>query len=372
MARRWLPGFLLLAVVAGGAAVPASVGPRGPATDSDRAAFLRRQLARFQALPPARQEQIRELDRQLHELDEPTRDRLFRVMEEYADWLDRLPEADRQRVKSAADANERLRVVRDLREKEWLKSLPKTYREQYAAAKPAEQARLVEKWRLEEQERREEWVIARQHWDELKTLEVPAMFQPEDFRSQVQHFADKRLLPRLSPEERKRVEAARWNPITYGRLLVEMTDKHPILPGLPDGPDPTRFEQLPRADQTFIEKHAKLAKAVRAINPSLHTWPEYARAVTAAAHQQKLALPVVLLPARPDEMPADVRDFINKTLTPRVKPADLEKLKHAEGKWPDYPKLVLELAKQNRLSVPGSTLPGPPEGWSKFRVKRRR
>ena len=37
-------------------------------------------------------------------------------------------------------------------------------------------------------------------------------------------------------------------------------------------------------------------------------------------------------------------------------------LAREEGKWPEYPRTLLELARKHRLGVPGMTLPGP-RGW---------
>src|SRR5205807_2105152 len=68
----------------------------------------------FKALPPARRQAIRELHKQLTAQDVPTRDRLTRVLEAYAIWLDRLPEPERRGVLAAATPLVRLGVIRDI------------------------------------------------------------------------------------------------------------------------------------------------------------------------------------------------------------------------------------------------------------------
>src|SRR5262245_33956492 len=55
---------------------------------------LKRDLAAFYALPPERQEEIRDVDRQLHDADSATQARLWAVLERYYTWLERLPEAE--------------------------------------------------------------------------------------------------------------------------------------------------------------------------------------------------------------------------------------------------------------------------------------
>src|SRR5262245_41264250 len=68
--------------------------------DPEQFSKLRQNLKAFQNLPPQQQERLRKLDRELHEMSSASSYRLFRSLERYADWLDRLPEADRRRVET--------------------------------------------------------------------------------------------------------------------------------------------------------------------------------------------------------------------------------------------------------------------------------
>src|SRR5262245_21568800 len=119
--------LLLCSTVVALAALPAARGSRAGDVDGDRVAALRRQFALFQSLPPQRQQQIRELDRKLHELEPPLQERLRRVMENYAAWLDRLSDEDRKRVLGALPGEDRLVAILDIRRNEWIESLPAAY-----------------------------------------------------------------------------------------------------------------------------------------------------------------------------------------------------------------------------------------------------
>src|SRR5436305_14595075 len=107
---------LLLGVLALAAAAPAV--PDGPAAEREQ---NRRLLARyrtdpvhyerlksdlqwFRSLPPQRQAALRKLDQDLQKEDPVIQARLLRVMDRYASWLERLPEADRQRIQAAPTA----------------------------------------------------------------------------------------------------------------------------------------------------------------------------------------------------------------------------------------------------------------------------
>ena len=134
--------------------------PSGPAFEM---------LARsFKALPPARQQAIRELDRQLYALDATSRDRLVRVLEAYVVWLDRLPEAERKGVLAVATPGLRLAAIHDIRERQWLDSLPVAQRNELVAMRDqTERAKRIEQLRDEEARRRDLWAFVRRHADAM-------------------------------------------------------------------------------------------------------------------------------------------------------------------------------------------------------------
>jgi hypothetical protein len=116
-----------------------------------------RDLDAFQSLPVDQQERMRELDRQLSAQDSRTRQKLMRALERYAAWLDRLPPADRKYIENANNSKERLRRIREVRDKQWVQTLPKAVREEIMRAKGKERTELIQKYRQEEKKRRQEW-----------------------------------------------------------------------------------------------------------------------------------------------------------------------------------------------------------------------
>ncbi len=116
-----------------------------------------RDLDAFHSLPAGQQERMRELDRQLNAQDARTRQKLMRALERYAAWLDHLPPADRKYIESAANSKERLRRIREIRDKQWVQTLPKAVREEIQRAKGKERQELIQKYRQEERKRRQEW-----------------------------------------------------------------------------------------------------------------------------------------------------------------------------------------------------------------------
>jgi hypothetical protein len=116
-----------------------------------------RDLDAFQSLPVNQQERMREIDRQLNAQDSCTRQKLMRALERYSAWLDRLPPADRKYIENASNSKERLRRIREVRDKQWVQTLPKAVREEIMRAKGKERQELIQKYRQEEKKRRQEW-----------------------------------------------------------------------------------------------------------------------------------------------------------------------------------------------------------------------
>jgi hypothetical protein len=116
-----------------------------------------RDLDAFQSLPPDQQERMRELDRQLNAQDARTRQKLMRALERYSAWMDRLTPADRKYIENAPNSKERLKRIREVRDKQWVQTQPKAVREEIMRAKGKERQELIQKYRQEEKKRRQEW-----------------------------------------------------------------------------------------------------------------------------------------------------------------------------------------------------------------------
>src|SRR6266436_7281312 len=108
-------------------------------SDPQRYARLLQDLQAFLALPEEKQQELRKLDRDLHDEDSAGYARLQRVLERYSDWLQRLPEAERKKLESTSDTKEKIRLIKEIREREWIGWLPRTYQEELSnlASDPA-------------------------------------------------------------------------------------------------------------------------------------------------------------------------------------------------------------------------------------------
>jgi hypothetical protein len=96
----------------------------------------------------------------------------------------------------------------------------------------------------------------------------------------------------------------------------------------------------------------------------LHTtegkWPQFALTVTNTVRRMQGPRVKNLPPlgaCRPKDFSPDVTLFIEETLYKVLKPGEKKRLTDAEGKWPEYPRVLVALATDHQLVIPGMMLP---------------
>jgi hypothetical protein len=218
---------LALALVTVGLAAAGVPGRDAP----DRRGQLQQSLAAFRRLSPEAQTKVRQLDKALHEdEDAGTRIRLFGVMERYAGWLARLPDADRERVTAAPAGPERLRVIRDILDRQWIDGLPPAYHERLAKAAPADRTRLLDRWRRDDRDRQQERLLALRAAEE-EAFPFAAVRQRQ-FREDVQKYVKDTLEKQLTPRERQRLNTVTSKGAGYGYFhqVLVLSEAHRLRP----------------------------------------------------------------------------------------------------------------------------------------------
>lgn len=322
---------------------------------------IKQEWKAFLKLPETKRDRLRGIDFELKYEPPATRARLWAVLDRYTSWRERLDEKDRQQIDSAPDAATRLEVIKALREREWVAHLPKGERDQIERAAPAERAALVEKFRQKERQRRADWQAA----SRLQREPLPPHPQP-DFWPQVRMYLNKSLVPTLTHTEREELnKAARSSWPEYAQQITDKAEKHPIQVPPSERPGVMSFRDLPKEfTQALLDRPPRPRDLDGEKLRNLQgRWPNFALAVDRVARGRKLALPDKPLgPCKPDEFVPAVRRFIEEL---RKDAAAAKKLDEAQGKWPDYPFVVMELAKDKDKGkrVPGTFLPGPKKFW---------
>lgn len=334
-------------------------------SEPERSARLRRDGEAFLRLPADKQERIRRLDAELNAEDPSSRDRLSHTLERYAAWLERLPVEDRQRIEAASDSSARLRVIRDIRQRQWVERQPQATRDQLNKLSPTERAAEVAKLQADERRKQQAWQAAILHWEELMQQKRPPGGPLREVGRDVQAFVKDALWPVLTPNERESLRQAEDIWPTYPWMVATLAEKHPMLaPGAKAYP--TRFAELPDDVRQALGKQRRMPQPVRVQEGR---WPDYPIAVTRYARRSGVSLPRQLGPARLADFPAEIQAFLDKKLLPVLTSDEKKALQNAEGLWPDYPQEMIRVAGRHGLAIPGMMLPGPREEWEKFRSK---
>ncbi len=326
----------------------------------------------FRTLHPARQAEIVKLDQELHAKEPKERDRLFRSLEVYAVWLERLADRDPERRAAVLDAgtsNKRLRVILEVREQQWTDALPPPQRKMLdAIAIPTERAALRQQLKDEEASRRERRAFVRQHAEAFAANKSPWPFDTETGRKEVEVFAQAvfrvddpnpkrcRLTIEQLGEYRRTHELAKRDGVWawYGLTVYELANLHPYLPEPSDPKLMFDGNELPPA----LKKGASFR-----LQRYVGKWPEYAIELQKELLGGKSPFMPTLGPVRTIDFKEPVRTFVTKELLPKMTGDEKRDLQRHEGKWPDYPRKLLDYAVKYDLSVPGVTLPGSPKKW---------
>lgn len=328
---------------------------------------LRQSWRQFQELPAERRAEIIRLDEELHRLPASEQARLEGALQRYADWLAQLPEADRARVAAAATKTERLAVIRELRDRQWMAKRPRAVREQWAKLHGAERDAFVTAQRAEARQRKREWTIAARFWKDLETRR-PLPSRPADFPAEVRIYLEEFLKPMLRKDEKDRLTKAEGSWPGYPLTLVELADRHPLaLPG-PHGP--RTIAELPQPLHNRLAK-PKQSAALKALRAREGRWPEFARELTRFAAKRNWApFPHELWPWSFKGLSPTMQTFVEKTLRPVLNASEQTDLLHSEGSWPEFPQTIDRLARAHDLRPPWHTLPGSRERWDAYRLGR--
>ncbi|MBY0523115.1 MAG: hypothetical protein K2R98_06935 [Gemmataceae bacterium] len=341
--------------------------------DPQHYARLKRDLGSFRKMSPEQQERLRKLDRDLQAEQPAMRGRLKGVMERYADWMDKLSESERQSIEKAPDRKARLHRIRELREQQWVKRLPKAQQEQIKNAKNREE--VISKIWHEEWEQRADWQVTVRHGDLLTKKDPPLPSSLAQLPEEVRRYVTDNLLPLLSKDEEKRLKEAEGKWPRYLRVLVELSDSHPYSVQGPIGP--TKISALPGPYQDLLrsKNYKKTRDRLEHRDVEGH-WPEFGKVARESFRgggpfgPKFSPISPEFTPDRPSRFSSGVQVFLDKKLVPALDDEDRVRLHNAQDHWPDYPRTIVELARKHNLPIPSEkTLPGPFEFWDRYRVR---
>ncbi len=333
-------------------------------------------LKQLQEMSDQRRDAIVKLDQDLHATPDTRRARYASALDRYADWLDRLHTTDPQAwqaIREACDATERLKLIKDQREREWMESQPKPYRDKFNKLPLGEpRAAFIAKIRNEERQRHDQWVIAQRFWRELEGKQTfPCRLS--DYTEPVRVYVTEFLLPYVTEAEKKQLADAEGRWPDYPMTLVALASIRPTaLPPVRNEELPTKFSQLPvPVQQRIVDK--KVGGGVKAkvlIQLSQMEGPNFApKAAEIALRENRMPLGFEYFACNDKSLLKPMQEFVKSQLLPVLKDdADRRKLTDNLGKWPYYPQAIQDLSKKHQLTPPWHYLPDAEKfRWDDYR-----
>jgi hypothetical protein len=324
-------------------------------SDPDHMGRLQNDLRAFWQLPAQKQERLRQLDQELHATDSVTQRRLWVVIERYAAWYDRLAEGDQRRLDKAKDRNDRLKIVKQLLEDQWLQRQPQKTRDYFVSLVSEDQRHEeIAKQRKDDRQRIDLWmrnVGIRRDAGLQGAGGTPV--QSSDFSPEGERYINDVLKPMLSSGERDQLRQAEGKWPSYVGTVLELSEKHPLkLPGPSTGY--TKHNDLPKE---YRDALSRLSRSQReTVERGQGKWPDFAITVTEMLRPKHPTL-TPLGPSKLADFDRLIRDFVEKDLAATLSPTEKEELKKAEGRWPEYPRTLLDLAAKYNREVPLMRLP---------------
>jgi hypothetical protein len=83
--------------------------------------------------------------------------RIGEIAERYTAWLKRLPEEERRQIEETKDVQQRVQLIRTIRERQWIERLPRKVREDLEKLPPEERAAQIIQLRKQERQQRLLW-----------------------------------------------------------------------------------------------------------------------------------------------------------------------------------------------------------------------
>jgi hypothetical protein len=171
-------------------------------------------------MPREQRQRLLEFDQALREEDAATQARYLRLMVRYTEWLERLNPEERSAIEQAASDAEKLARIREIKESQWVRTLPRADQQALAEARQrseAEYRQLLERLRDRERQLDLEWDLA-----------APPAVEEGALRPVISRWL-KQLKPHLSQDEWQLVtEIQKRERAAYLRLLAQLSEKHRI------------------------------------------------------------------------------------------------------------------------------------------------
>ena len=321
----------------------------------------------FQALPQEKQKALKELDGAIYQLiksydsfqtfgkekqialkktggksDSQEAGRLLEVFQKFGEWYEALDLKEKDRLAKASYPDERIAEIKKILTSQWISRLPKV--DSDALLKLDEPMRAIQIVKM----KKEEQVRVAQSFDKKKKVGL--------YSEETQKFITQ-IKQQLSSEQLEKVGKLEGKKGAFVKMMLDFAEDNPPLPLNKMGVKYLSFKDLPpevsarlkSLKQTGVYKSFELIKIEK-------KWPAFARGVTEIIRRSDPTFNYEFGACKFEDLPEDVRVVVNELLQ-MLQDDEMVKLQAVEGKWPDYPLMLRDLARVHLVIIPGISIP---------------
>ena len=321
----------------------------------------------FQALPQEKQKALKELDGAIYQLiksydsfqtfgkekqialkktggksDSQEAGRLLEVFQKFGEWYEALDLKEKDRLAKASYPDERIAEIKKILTSQWISRLPKV--DSDALLKLDEPMRAIQIVKM----KKEEQVRVAQSFDKKKKVGL--------YSEETQKFITQ-IKQQLSSEQLEKVGKLEGKKGAFVKMMLDFAEDNPPLPLNKMGVKYLSFKDLPpevsaqlkTLKQTGVYKPFELIKSEK-------KWPAFARGVTEIIRRSDPTFNYEFGACKFEDLPEDARVVVNELLQ-MLQDDEMVKLQAVEGKWPDYPLILRDLARVHLVTIPGISIP---------------
>jgi ribosomal protein S13 len=321
----------------------------------------------FQALPQEKQKTLKDLDNAIFQLiksydsfqtlgkekqialkktagklDSQEAGRLLEVFQKFGEWYEALDLKEKDRLAKASYPDERIAEIKKILTSQWISRLPKV--DSDALLKLDEPMRAIQIVKM----KKEEQIRVAQSFDKKKKVGLLSE-ETQKFITQIKQQLSSEQLEKLGKLEGKKG--------AFVKMILDFAEDNPPLPLNKMGVKYLSSKDLPpevsarlkSLKQTGVYKSFELIKIEK-------KWPAFARGVTEIIRRSDPAFNYEFGACKFEDLPEDVRVVVNELLQ-MLQDDEMVKLQAVEGKWPDYPLMLRDLARVHLVIIPGISIP---------------
>jgi len=324
----------------------------------------------FQALPQEKQKALKDLDNAIHQLmksydsfqapgkekqsahkktevgvarsDSQEAGRLIEVFQKFGEWYETLTQLEKERLGKATHPEGRIAEIKKILTSQWMDRLPKNDLDSLMKLDETTRAIQIVKMKKDEHSR-----IA-QSYDKKKKVGLYSE-ESQKFIAQIKQQLNSDQLEKVGKLEGKKG--------AYVKMILDFAEDNPPLPLNKQGAKYLTMNDLPaevvaqlkRLKQEGVYKQIEITKGEK-------RWPAFARGVTEIMRKSDPAFNYEFGACKLEDLPEETRVVVNE-LVQMLQGDEMIKLQSAEGRWPDYPLLIRDLARVHLVTVPGISIP---------------